>query len=90
MKRNLPKNSSAPYVSLDNIWLSEHRLAELIDDFVKKGGEYLFADEVHKYPDWSQELKNAYDIPLPVSVPQKKERPFRGFPLNLPAKRESH
>jgi predicted AAA+ superfamily ATPase len=61
MKRNLPKNSSALYVSLDNIWFSEHRLAELIDDFVKKGGKYLFADEVHKYPNWSQELKNAYD-----------------------------
>jgi predicted AAA+ superfamily ATPase len=61
MKRNLPKNSSALYVSLDNIWFSEHRLLELIDDFVKKGGKYLFADEVHKYPNWSQELKNAFD-----------------------------
>jgi predicted AAA+ superfamily ATPase len=28
---------------------------------VKKGGKYLFADEVHKYSNWSQELKNAYD-----------------------------
>jgi predicted AAA+ superfamily ATPase len=61
MKRHFPKESSALYVSLDNIWFSEHRLVELIDDFVKKGGKYLFADEVHKYPDWSQELKNVYD-----------------------------
>ncbi|MDR0750704.1 MAG: AAA family ATPase [Tannerellaceae bacterium] len=61
MKRNFPKDSSALYVSLDNIWFSEHRLIELIDDFVKRGGKYLFADEVHKYPDWSQELKNACD-----------------------------
>jgi predicted AAA+ superfamily ATPase len=61
MKRNLPRNSSALYVSLDNIRFSEYRLIELIDDFVKKGGRYLFADEVHKYPNWSQELKNAYD-----------------------------
>jgi predicted AAA+ superfamily ATPase len=61
MKRNLPKDSSALYVSLDNIWFAEHRLLELIDDFVKKGGKYLFADEVHKYPNWSQELKNACD-----------------------------
>jgi predicted AAA+ superfamily ATPase len=28
---------------------------------VKRGGTYLFLDEVHKYPNWSQELKNAYD-----------------------------
>jgi len=55
------KDTSALYVSLDNIWFSERRLIELIDDFVKRGGKYLFADEVHKYPNWSQELKNAYD-----------------------------
>jgi predicted AAA+ superfamily ATPase len=61
MKRNMPRDSSALYVSLDNIWFSEHRLLKLIDDFVKKGGKYLFADEVHKYPNWSQELKNACD-----------------------------
>jgi predicted AAA+ superfamily ATPase len=48
-------------VSLDNIWFSEHRLIELIDRFSKKGGKHLFVDEVHKYPNWSQELKNAYD-----------------------------
>jgi predicted AAA+ superfamily ATPase len=61
MKRNFPKDSSALYVSLDNIWFSEHRLIDLIDSFVKKGGRHLFADEVHKYPNWSQELKNAFD-----------------------------
>jgi predicted AAA+ superfamily ATPase len=26
-----------------------------------RGGQYLFLDEVHKYPNWAQELKNAYD-----------------------------
>jgi predicted AAA+ superfamily ATPase len=61
MKRFLPKDSSSLYVSLDNIWFSEHRLIELVDRFVKQGGRYLFVDEVHKYPSWSQELKNAYD-----------------------------
>src|SRR5690606_9077634 len=29
--------------------------------FVKRGGRYLFLDEVHKYPNWSQEIKNIYD-----------------------------
>jgi len=61
MKQHLPSDTSALYVSLDNIWFSEHRLIELIDSFVKRGGKYLFVDEVHKYPNWSQELKNAYD-----------------------------
>jgi predicted AAA+ superfamily ATPase len=61
MKQFLPKDNSALYVSLDNIWFSERRLIELIDRFTKKGGKHLFVDEVHKYPNWSQELKNAYD-----------------------------
>jgi len=51
----------ALYVSLDNIWFSKNSLSELADKFVKKGGTHLFLDEVHKYPDWSVELKNIYD-----------------------------
>jgi predicted AAA+ superfamily ATPase len=49
------------YVSLDSIWFSNNTLVNLADDFVKKGGEYLFLDEVHRYDNWSQELKNIYD-----------------------------
>ena len=49
------------YVSLDDIWFSNNRLVDVADDFVKQGGLYLFLDEVHKYPNWSQELKNIYD-----------------------------
>ncbi|MFA5817426.1 MAG: AAA family ATPase [Bacteroidales bacterium] len=49
------------YASLDNIWFNHHKLSDLVDEFVKKGGKYLFLDEVHRYPDWSQELKNIYD-----------------------------
>lgn len=52
---------STLYVSLDNIWFSEHKLSDLVDSFVKKGGKYIFLDEVHKYPQWSVELKNIYD-----------------------------
>lgn len=49
------------YVSLDNIWFANHRLYELVDEFTKRGGEQLLLDEVHKYPNWSQEVKNIYD-----------------------------
>lgn len=49
------------YVSLDSIWFSNNTLVDLADDFVKKGGEFLFLDEVHRYDNWSQELKNIYD-----------------------------
>jgi len=56
---NSPKN--ALYVSLDNIWFSNNRLFDLANDFEKQGGKYLFIDEVHKYENWSQEIKNIYD-----------------------------
>ena len=61
IKKNLPQDTTALYVSLDDIWFSEHKLVELAAAFSKKGGVYLFLDEVHKYPNWSQELKNIYD-----------------------------
>ncbi|HNX06998.1 MAG TPA: AAA family ATPase, partial [Bacteroidales bacterium] len=37
------------------------KLFDLADDFYKSAGEYLFVDEIHKYTDWSRELKNIYD-----------------------------
>ncbi|MFP4368250.1 MAG: ATP-binding protein [Candidatus Kapaibacterium sp.] len=60
IKENLD-TKRALYVSADDIYFSENRLVELADDFYKNAGEYLFVDEIHKYPDWSRELKNIYD-----------------------------
>lgn len=61
IKKNLPLDSSTLYVSLDNIWFTENTISAMADQFVKQGGKFLFLDEVHKYPNWSQELKNIYD-----------------------------
>jgi len=49
------------YVSLDHIWFNSNSLIDLIKEFSQKGGRQLFLDEVHKYPNWAQEIKNAYD-----------------------------
>ena len=57
-----PTNTSEVlYVSLDNIYFSNHRLLDFIEQFHAQGGKYLFLDEVHKYSGWSIEVKNAYD-----------------------------
>lgn len=61
IKKNLPINESSLYVSLDNIWFADHTISSLVDQFVKEGGKFLFLDEVHKYANWSKELKNIYD-----------------------------
>jgi uncharacterized protein len=49
------------YVSMDDLYFSKNTLVDFADDFVKKGGKYLFLDEIHKYRNWSQEVKNIYD-----------------------------
>jgi len=49
------------YVSADDIYFSNHRLTDLADEFYKNGGKHFFIDEIHKYKDWSIELKNMYD-----------------------------
>lgn len=54
-------SNKALYVSLDNIWFAKNTLTELVDYFQAHGGTHLFLDEVHRYPDWSVELKNIYD-----------------------------
>lgn len=49
------------YASLDDLWFTDNKLTELAEQFYKLGGTYLFLDEVHRYPNWSQEVKNIYD-----------------------------
>jgi predicted AAA+ superfamily ATPase len=54
-------NKNALYVSADDMYFAENRLVDLANVFYKNAGEYLFIDEIHKYANWSQELKNIYD-----------------------------
>lgn len=61
IKQTHPQDGSALYVSADNIWFSDHKLYDLASDFARRGGRHLYIDEVHKYPNWAQELKNIYD-----------------------------
>ena len=60
IKENLD-SKRALYVSADDLYFSENRLLDLADVFSKNAGQYLFIDEIHKYADWSRELKNIYD-----------------------------
>jgi len=60
--------NDAVYISLDDIYFSVNTLADFTDIFVKNGGEFLFIDEVHKYPHWSIELKNIYDDHPELSI----------------------
>ena len=59
-KYNFP-SSSTLYVSLDHIYFYENNLYQLAKQFEQYGGTHLLLDEVHKYPNWSRELKLIYD-----------------------------
>ena len=48
-------------MSAEDFYFAKHHLSNLASDFDKWGGKYLFIDEIHKYPDWSNELKLIYD-----------------------------
>ncbi len=52
---------TALYVSADDLYFSQHTLFDLAQAFYINAGKHLFIDEIHKYKNWSQELKNIYD-----------------------------
>lgn len=54
-------NGKYLYVAADNFYFTNHTLLYLADEFVKENGTHLVIDEVHRYRNWSRELKNIYD-----------------------------
>ena len=60
-EQNLPTEKAA-YFSLDDLYFLEHSLKDTVTQFYKNGGLVLVLDEVHKYKNWSIEIKNSYDF----------------------------
>ena len=60
-EQNLPTEKAA-YFSLDDLYFLEHSLKDTVTQFYKNGGLILVLDEVHKYKNWSIEIKNIYDF----------------------------
>jgi len=56
------RNKQALYISLDYPFLSGIDLIGLIEEYANDGGEYLLLDEVHRYEDFSSNLKTIYDL----------------------------
>ncbi|RHR50803.1 AAA family ATPase [Parabacteroides sp. AF17-28] len=61
IKLDIRDKSKALFVSLDHVWFTTHTVVDLARQFHSYGGQYLFLDEVHRYPDWAREIKNIYD-----------------------------
>lgn len=64
LKRTFAQNpAQALYLTADDINLSGIRLVDVAENFATRyAGRTLVIDEIHKYPEWSQELKNIFDL----------------------------
>jgi predicted AAA+ superfamily ATPase len=49
------------YVQADHFVMGTMALYEVAEQFSLMGGEFIAFDEIHKYPEWSMELKSIYD-----------------------------
>lgn len=49
------------YISADHIRVQATGLYDIVSHFFRLGGETIVIDEVHKYANWHQEIKNLYD-----------------------------
>lgn len=61
IKEKLPISGETLYVRADDLYFDRHSIVELAEEFAAHNGKYLFIDEIHKYPNWSREIKNIYD-----------------------------
>lgn len=61
LKYNAPDRENTLYVTADHTWFYDHTIIDLARQFSKYGGTHLFIDEIHRYPNWSREIKNMYD-----------------------------
>lgn len=50
------------YVQADDLYFSAYTLLDLAKEFHAHGGKELYIDEIHKYKEWSREIKLIYDL----------------------------
>lgn len=69
LREHYSGSARALYISADNLYFVEHTLLEVADQFIKDfDGQLLCIDEIHRYKNWNQELKNIYDSYPKLSV----------------------
>ncbi|MDF1795584.1 MAG: AAA family ATPase [Coxiellaceae bacterium] len=61
LNNHYTSHSKALYISADNINVTAIGLLKIATEHFKYGGEAIYIDEIHKYPNWSQEIKNIID-----------------------------
>ncbi len=49
------------YVNLNDFYFTRRRIFSFADEFYKRGGKILILDQIHKYAEWSKDLRQCYD-----------------------------
>jgi predicted AAA+ superfamily ATPase len=49
------------YINLNDFYFAKRRIFSFADEFYKRGGKVLVLDQIHKFPEWSKELRQCYD-----------------------------
>lgn len=49
------------YVPCDHFMLGNNSLYDIAETFYQQGGKFIAFDEIHKYANWSKELKSIYE-----------------------------
>lgn len=49
------------YFSADDVYIINSSIYDIADEFVRLGGKVIVIDEIHKYQNWSNEIKTIYD-----------------------------
>jgi len=62
LKNHFLDSEEAIYFSADHVYFNATSLYAFVEDrYLTDGVRYVFIDEVHKYKNWNQEIKNLYD-----------------------------
>lgn len=67
IRENYKDDPTVLYVNMNNLFFTTTGLLPFIDNFYKRGGKILLLDQIHKYPDWEKEIRQAY-----ISYPELK------------------
>lgn len=61
LRENHPDPKDSLYINLNSFYFTGRKITGFADEFYKRGGKVLVLDQIHKYPNWAQELKECYE-----------------------------
>ncbi len=61
IRRQFGNSRECLYVNLNDFYFAKRRIFSFADEFYKRGGKVLVLDQIHKYAEWSKELRHCRD-----------------------------